>query len=91
MRRLLSGERGRELRGRPLASFPEVRIAPATVQQPLEFWLGGMVESSLKRCGRLADGWLPSLCTPEEALAGKKVIDEAAAGAEQRSARSTSG
>src|SRR5881396_2200052 len=27
----------------------------------------------------LSDGWLPSLCTPEEAAAGRVVIDEAAA------------
>jgi len=79
VRRLLSGEEVSH--SGTTASFSGVRIAPATVQQPLEFWLGGMVESSLKRCGRLGDGWLPSLCTPEEALAGKKVIDEAAEGA----------
>ena len=65
----------------PLGSFSEVLVTPETVQQPLEFWLGGMVPSSLVRCGQLGDGWLPSLCTPEEALAGKKVIDEAAADA----------
>jgi probable F420-dependent oxidoreductase len=58
-----------------------VRLRPLPVQDPLEAWLGGVAPASLRRCGRLADGWLPSLCTPEEALAGKAVIDEAAAGA----------
>jgi alkanesulfonate monooxygenase SsuD/methylene tetrahydromethanopterin reductase-like flavin-dependent oxidoreductase (luciferase family) len=38
-----------------------------------------MAPAALERCGRLADGWLPSLCTPEEAAAGKQVIDAAAA------------
>src|SRR5438309_386324 len=33
----------------------------------------------LERCGRLSDGWLPSLCTPEEAAAGRVVIEEATA------------
>jgi alkanesulfonate monooxygenase SsuD/methylene tetrahydromethanopterin reductase-like flavin-dependent oxidoreductase (luciferase family) len=49
------------------------------VQQPLEVWLGGTVPAALERCGRLSDGWLPSLCTPDEAAAGRVVIEEAAA------------
>ena len=35
--------------------------------------------AALERCGRLSDGWLPSLCTPDEAAAGRVVIDKAAA------------
>jgi probable F420-dependent oxidoreductase len=62
----------------PLGAFSEVTIAPTPVQQPLEFWLGGMARSSLVRCGRLGDGWLPSFCAPEEALAGRHVIEAAA-------------
>ena len=49
------------------------------MQQPLEVWLGGTVPAALERCGRLSDGWLPSLCTPAEAAAGRGVIEEAAA------------
>ena len=49
------------------------------MQQPLEVWLGGTVPAALERCGRLSDGWLPSLCTPEEAAAGRVVIEDAAA------------
>jgi probable F420-dependent oxidoreductase len=56
----------------------EVRLQSLPAQEPLEAWLGGIAPASLRRCGRLADGWLPSLCTPEEASAGKAVIDEAA-------------
>jgi probable F420-dependent oxidoreductase len=56
-----------------------VVLAPLPRQQPLETWLGGMAPAALERCGRLADGWLPSLCTPEEAASGKQVIDVAAA------------
>jgi probable F420-dependent oxidoreductase len=63
----------------PAGSFHEVKLSPLPVQQPLEVWLGGTVPAALERCGRLSDGWLPSLCTPEEAAAGRVVIDEAAA------------
>src|SRR3989441_344030 len=60
-------------------SFRDVKNSPLPVQQPLEVWLGGTASAALERCGRLSDGWLPSLCTPEEAAAGRIVIDEAAA------------
>lgn len=62
----------------PVGSFSGVSLAPLPVQEPLEFWTGGMVPAALERCGRFADGWLPSACTPAEAAAGKVVIDEAA-------------
>jgi probable F420-dependent oxidoreductase len=65
----------------------DVKLYPLPVQQPLEVWLGGMVPAALERCGRLSDGWLPSLCTPEEAAAGRVVIEEAAA----KAGRSISG
>src|SRR5205807_1497581 len=63
----------------PAGRFHDVRLSPLPVQRPLEVWLGGNVPAALERCGRLSDGWLPSLCTPEEAAAGRVVIDEAAA------------
>ena len=65
----------------------EVKLSPLPVQQPLEVWLGGTIPAALERCGRLSDGWLPSLCTPEEAAAGRVVIEEAAA----KAGRSISG
>ena len=65
----------------------EVKLSPLPVQQPLEVWLGGTLPAALERCGRLSDGWLPSLCTPEEAAAGRVVIEAAAA----RAGRSISG
>jgi probable F420-dependent oxidoreductase len=61
--------------------FEEVSLSPLPVQQPLEFWTGGMVPAALHRCGRFADGWLPSACTPAEAAAARVVIDAAAADA----------
>lgn len=59
-------------------SFRDVTLRPLPVQQPLEVWLGGTAPAALERCGRLSDGWLPSLCTPEEAAAGRAVIEDAA-------------
>ncbi len=58
-----------------------VSLARRPVQDPLEAWLGGMAPAALRRCGRMADGWLPSLCTPASASAGRQVIEAAAAGA----------
>lgn len=79
LRRLWSGEEvtwsgdGVTLRG--------VRLAPVPLQDPLEVWLGGMGRAALERCGRLGDGWLPAQCTPEQAAAGREVVEVAAAAA----------
>jgi probable F420-dependent oxidoreductase len=62
-------------------ALEDVSLSPTPVQDPLEIWLGGMAPAALRRCGRLADGWLPSLCTPPTAAAGREVIDTAAAAA----------
>jgi len=62
-----------------VGSLHEVKLSPLPVQQPLEVWLGGTAPAALERCGRLSDGWLPSQCTPEEAAAGRVVIEDVAA------------
>ncbi len=77
LRRLWSGEAVSWSRGDIL--IDEVRLGPTPAQNPLEVWLGGMAPASLRRCGRLGDGWLPSLCTPQTAAAGREVVDAAAA------------
>jgi probable F420-dependent oxidoreductase len=76
LRRLLAGETVSH-RG-PVADLDQVTLSPLPVQQPLEFWLGGMAPRSLELCGRLGDGWLPSLCTPEAAREGRAVIERSA-------------
>ncbi len=59
--------------------FDGVTVSPRPTQEPLEFWTGGMVPAALRRCGRFADGWLPSTCTPAEVAAGRLVVEDAAA------------
>jgi probable F420-dependent oxidoreductase len=47
--------------------------------EPLDIWLGGSAPGALRRVGRLGDGWLASFVTPDEARAGRQVIQAAAA------------
>jgi probable F420-dependent oxidoreductase len=63
----------------PAGSFAGVTVSPRPAQDPFDVWLGGNVPSALDRCGRLGDGWIPAFCTPEDAAAGKAVIDRVAA------------
>jgi probable F420-dependent oxidoreductase len=62
----------------PLFCYDGLTLQPRPLQNPLEVWLGGTAKSALRRAGRLSDGWLPSLCTPAEAAAGKAAIEQAA-------------
>jgi probable F420-dependent oxidoreductase len=77
LRRLWS-EDGVDHEGRAYR-FEGITVEPKPRQQPLDVWLGGNVPSSLRRTGRLADGWLPSMCTPDEVAAGRKIIEQEAA------------
>jgi probable F420-dependent oxidoreductase len=63
----------------PSGSFTDVTVSPRPAQDPFDVWLGGNAPAALDRCGRLADGWIPALCTPAEAADGKRVIDQVAA------------
>ena len=49
--------------------------------KPLDIWLGGTAPAGLRRVGRLGDGWLASFVTPDEAGAGRRDIQAAAAAA----------
>jgi probable F420-dependent oxidoreductase len=64
-----------------LFDYDGLTVRPRPVQQPLDLWLGGTAKSALRRCGTIGDGWLPSLLTPAEALAGRHSIEAHAAAA----------
>lgn len=65
----------------PRFHYGGLTVRPRPRQAQLDVWLGGRGAATLRRVGWLADGWLPSLVTPEEAAAGRRVIEEAAAAA----------
>lgn len=62
----------------PRWSLRDLALDPKPLQEPLEVWLGGTAGTSLMRAGRLADGWLPSGCTPEQAVEGRQLVEQAA-------------
>ena len=63
----------------PRFHYQGVSIGTRPVQDPPDVWLGGRAPAELRRVGRLADGWLPSFCTPAQVAEGRVVVEEAAA------------
>jgi probable F420-dependent oxidoreductase len=59
--------------------YDALSVRPKPQQQPLDVWLGGIAPSELKRIGRLADGWLPSFCTPDDVERSRPIIEKVAA------------
>jgi probable F420-dependent oxidoreductase len=55
--------------------YDDLRVLPSPSQQRLDVWLGGIAPSELRRVGRLADGWLPSFVTPDDAARGRETIE----------------
>lgn len=55
--------------------YDDLRVLPTPVQHHLDVWLGGIAPSELRRVGRLADGWLPSFVTPDDAARGRETIE----------------
>jgi probable F420-dependent oxidoreductase len=56
----------------------DVSVGPLPPRPP-DIWLGGRAPAGLRRVGRLGDGWLGSLVTPEEAEDARTQIERAAA------------
>ncbi len=78
MRGLLAGEptRGDER----FYPFPEIQLKPATQQTKMPIWCGGRAPAALDRMGRLADGWISYVVTPDQYAKGLSKIE---AGAER--------
>ena len=55
--------------------YDNVKVEPKPIQQLPEVWLGGIAESELRRVGRLAEGWLPSFVTPDDASEGWDAVN----------------
>lgn len=53
--------------------YDDVTVLPAP--RRMDVWLGGIAPSELRRVGRVADGWLPSFVTPDDAAAGRETIE----------------
>ncbi|MQA16150.1 MAG: TIGR03854 family LLM class F420-dependent oxidoreductase [Pseudonocardiaceae bacterium] len=58
--------------------FDNASVAPLPIK-PLDLWLGGRLPVGMRRVGRLADGWLGSFVTPDEAAECRAQIERAAA------------
>jgi probable F420-dependent oxidoreductase len=67
----------------PHFHYEGLTVLPRPAQNPPDIWLGGMAPSELRRVGRLGDGWLPSFCTPDDAAAGREIVEKAAAEADR--------
>jgi probable F420-dependent oxidoreductase len=68
----------------PRWSFTALASAARPLQDPLEVWLGGRGPKALERVGRVADGWLGAMVTPEEAGMARERIQASAATADRQ-------
>lgn len=59
--------------------YESLQVLPKPRQHHVDVWLGGIAPSELRRVGRLADGWLPSFVTPDDAARGRETIEATAA------------
>jgi probable F420-dependent oxidoreductase len=81
LRKLWSGESvTHEGRFYPLK---DVRMLPTPAQRDLPISCGGRSDAALARIGRLADGWIAYVVTPEQYRAGLEKIAAAAAAAKR--------
>jgi probable F420-dependent oxidoreductase len=65
--------------------FPQTQLAPAAIRPggpPI--WCGGRAPAALSRIGRLADGWVSYVVTPERYRGGLEQVAKAAATAGRR-------
>lgn len=71
--------------GKYFGAFENVAMHPPA-RQPggPRIWCGGRADAALARAGRLADGWISYVVTPDQYRAALAKIDESAAAADRR-------
>ena len=47
-------------------SVKEAGLNPLPIQRPIPIWIGGYAEATLRRVGRIGDGWFPWRAPDEE-------------------------
>ena len=77
LRRLLTADEPVTFEGR-FFSVSGASAGPRPAK-PLDIWIAGSAPRALRRVGRLADGWLGSLMTPDEAGEAVRAIQASAA------------
>jgi probable F420-dependent oxidoreductase len=65
----------------PRFRYEGLRVLPKPAARGFDVWMGGTSEPELRRTGRLSDGWLAAFTTPAEGERGRRIVQEAAAGA----------
>jgi probable F420-dependent oxidoreductase len=60
-------------------SLLDASVNPTPIQEPLEMWFGGQAPAAIRRAGRLADGYLLGLVTPEHGAELREAVQDAAA------------
>ena len=75
--RLLFTERRATFRGRYIR-FEDVEAFPKPRQKPLPIFVGGNHPEARRRAGALADGWMPSILSPDELREGIRDVWRAA-------------
>lgn len=58
--------------------IPEAGIKPLPVQRPIPVWIGGYAPATMRRIGRLGDGWFPRGMPGEQLESDKSLVAEAA-------------
>jgi len=77
--------RGEATSGGRFYPFPETRLRPAATQPAgPPIWCGGRAAAALARIGRIGDGWISYVVTPERYRQGLEQIARAAEGAGRR-------
>ncbi|MEZ4522294.1 MAG: LLM class F420-dependent oxidoreductase [Thermomicrobiales bacterium] len=59
-------------------TIPDAGIRPLPVQQPIPVWIGGYVDATLRRVGRIGDGWFPRDQPGDKLRADLETLAEAA-------------